>query len=104
MTVTVSDLAGYVNASPAEPTLPGILLDATELVDRYLGTSGRAACPARTRDLAIRQLGSELWARRNSPGGVLQWGPDGQPVRLSRDVMISVRALLSPYRSLGTVG
>jgi hypothetical protein len=104
MTVSVEDVAAYVNASSAEPTLPGILLDAIELVAEYLGESGAQSCPARTRDLAVRQLASELFARRNSPGGVAQWGPDGQPVRLARDVMVSVRPLLAPYRSLGCVG
>jgi hypothetical protein len=104
MAVTVDDLAGYANASPADPLLPAILADATELVDEYLGETGRETCPVRTRDLAIRQLGSELFARRNAPGGVLQWTSDGAPIRLARDAMVSVKPLLDRYRGLGAPG
>src|SRR5689334_11341429 len=103
MTVSVEDLAGYVNASPADPTLPGLLADAIALIDAHLGT-GKTVCPSRIYDLAVKQLGSELWARRNSPGGVAQWGPDGQPVRLARDPLVSVRPLLAAFRPIGTVG
>lgn len=104
MPVTAEDLAGYANASPADPLLPGILLDATELVDAYLGEAGITACPVRIYDLAVKQLGSELFARRNAPGGISTWGPDGTPVRLARDPMVSVKPLLLPYKGLGTVG
>lgn len=104
MTVTAADLAEFVNASPADPLLPGLLADAEELISEYLGTAGIARCPTRTYDLAIKTLASELFARRNAPGGISQWGPDGQPVRLARDPLVSVRSLLLPYRSLGAVG
>lgn len=104
MPVSVEDLSSYVGASPAEPTLLGILADSVELIDQYLGTAGLVLCPPRTYDLAVKQLGSELWARRNSPGGVAQWTTDGAPIRLARDVMVSVRPLLAPYRGLGRVG
>lgn len=105
MPVTVVDLAGYVTTDPANPVLPGILADAEELVNRFLGPSGAINCPQRTYDLAVKELASELFARRNSgPGGVAQWGPDGQPVRLARDPLTSVRAILAPYRGLGHPG
>ncbi len=104
MTVTVADVAQWVNASPTEPTLPGLLLDSVQLVTEYLGASGMFRCPERTLDLAVKTLASELWARRNSPGGGAQWGPDGQVVRLSRDALVSVKPMLRPYRGLGTVG
>jgi len=104
MTVSVEELAAFLGTSPAEPTLLGILLDAEELVGAYLGDFGRQSCPQRTQDLAVKQLCSELWSRRNAPGGVAQWGPDGQPVRLARDPMVSVKPLLAPYRGLGSVG
>lgn len=105
MTVTAAELAEFVSASPADPLLPGLLLDAEELVSEYLGTAGIARCPTRTYDLAIKTLASELFARRNAPGGVSSWGPDGQqPVRLARDPLVSVRSLLLPYRGLGVAG
>lgn len=111
MSVSVEDLAGYLGTSPVEPMLPGILADAVELVAEYLrmptalvGQPSAGGCPERIRDLAVKTLGSELWARRNAPGGITQWGSDGQPVRLARDPMVSVRSLLAPYRGLGRIG
>ncbi len=104
MAVTAEQLAGFVGASPAEPTLPDVLAEAVALVDGHLGADGRQTCPSVVRDLAVKTLGSELWSRRNAPGGVVQWGPDGQPVRLARDPLVSVRALLAPFRGLGRVG
>lgn len=104
MAVTVAQLAGYLGTSPDEPTLPAILSTAQDMVDGYLGTDGVTACPLSVYDTAVEQLGSELFARRNSPSGIAQWTPDGQPVRLARDPMTSVKPLLLPYRPLGTVG
>lgn len=104
MPVTTDDLAAWLNASPAESTLPDVLDDAIELVDKYLGEAGVTACPTRTHDLAVKTLAGELFARRNSPGGVAQWGPDGQAVRLARDPLVSVKPLLLPYKGLGAVG
>jgi hypothetical protein len=106
MAVTVAELATYLNASPVEPTLPAILADAEVMVSEHLGAHGRAACPVRIREWAVKELAGELFARRNSgPGGVVQWGGvDGQPIRLARDPLNSVRAMLGPYRGLGAVG
>ncbi len=104
MTVSVAELAEYVNCSASEPTLPGTLADAEELVTEYLGAAGAQTCPDRTRDLAVKVLASELYTRRNAPGGVYQWTGDGAPVRLARDVMVAVKPLLLPYRGLGAVG
>ena len=104
MTVDVTELATYLNTSPVEPSLPGILAEAGQLVEDHLGPHGLAGCPDLVVDLAVKTLASELFARRNSPGGIAQWGPDGQPVRLARDPRVSVRALLAPYRGLGVVG
>ena len=104
MALTVAQLATYVGASPDEAALTDALSEATTLVDDYLGVAGRQSCPDNVKDLAVKQLGSELWARRNSPGGISQWGPDGQPVRLARDPLTAVRPLLWRYRGFGTVG
>ena len=104
MTVSVADFAAFLNASAAEPTLPTVLAEAQRLVADHLGPAA-VTVPGVVLDLAVKQLGSELFARRNAgPGGVAQWGPDGQPVRLARDPLASVRPLLSPYRGLGTPG
>jgi len=105
MAVTISELATYLNASPSEPTLGAILADAEVMIAEFLGAHGRTTCPPRIREWAVKELASELFARRNSgPGGVAQWGPDGQPIRLARDPLNSVRAMLGAYKGLGSVG
>jgi hypothetical protein len=101
---TVAQLAAYVGAPPAEATLPGLLAAAVAMVDGYLGRIGEfgqytGACPDTVRDNAYLQLASELWARRNSPGGILSYGGDAGGIRLGRDPMGSVRASLAPYRA-----
>lgn len=104
MSVSVADIAEVLNAQSADSTLSVLLDEAVTLVSEFLGANGRQICPEVIRDLAVKQLCSELFARRSSPGGISTWGPDGQPVRLARDVMASVRPLLSPYRGFGVVG
>jgi hypothetical protein len=101
---TLTEVADYVGTSPAEPTLPGLLSVAVKLVDDHLGATGRERCPEEVHKHAITQLVSELWTRRNAPGGVAQWTPDGAPLRLARDSLVAVRPLLDPYRGLGVVG
>jgi hypothetical protein len=100
--VDETDLAAYVGASPSEVTLPGLLAAATDLVDEHLGPAGLARIPATIRDNAYLQLASELYARRNAPGGIVTYGGTevGGGMRLSRDPMASVRATLAPYRPL----
>ncbi len=104
MTLSVEDLAAYVGASAAESTLPAVLAEAIQLVSGHLGSTGRETCPTVVVDLAVKTLGAELWSRRNAVGGILSWGPDGAPVRLARDPLVSVRSMLQPYRGLGQVG
>ncbi|MFC4037543.1 hypothetical protein ACFO1B_03825 [Dactylosporangium siamense] len=76
---------------------------AVDLINAYVGAR-IPAVPSSVLTLATKQLCSELYARRNAPSGIAQWTPDGQPVRLARDPMTSVKPLLQPYRSLGRVG
>lgn len=104
MTVDLGALALYLNANPEEPLLSDLLAESEELVTTYLGADGQQRCPTVTRDLAVKSLASELYARRNAPGGVAQWVPEGQPVRLARDPLVAVKSLLAPYRTIGPVG
>lgn len=102
----VASAAAYIGASATDPLLADLVHAAVTLVDEYLGIDGIEDCPRAVRDLAINQLASELFSRRNSPGGVL-WGPGGDSVapggsaRLSRDAMVSVIPLLRKYAELG---
>ena len=105
MAVTLEQAAAYVGGSPDDPNLPGLLATATRMVDDYLRQDGRMRCPIEVHDHSILQLSSELYIRRNSPGGIVSWGPDGSvPARLASDAMISVQPALDRYRGLGRVG
>jgi len=104
MATTVEDLADYVGAAPAEPLLPLVHAASLEMIDDYLGPRGKSKCPTSVYDLATLQLGSELWIRRNSPGGVMSWANGDVPARLAADAMRSVRPLLDRYKGLGAVG
>lgn len=115
MTVTVADLADYVNvrlpdpgyrqaeAVRAENVLTDILIQAGTMVDERLKETGLARIPNDLYDLAHITLGAELWNRRNSPNGTSMWGPDGQVAYLSSDPMKSVIPILRPYLPLGAV-
>jgi hypothetical protein len=104
MAVTLENMADYIGASPAEPTLP-LIYDATfSMINDHLGQRGRQKIPASTYDLAVLQLGSELWIRRNSPGGVMSWANGDVPARLAADAMRSVRPMIDRYKGLGTPG
>lgn len=105
MTTTVDDLADYVGAAPTEPLLPLIHAASLSLINDHLGARGKAKCPVDIYDLATLQLGSELWIRRNSPGGVVNSWVNGQvPARLARDAMASIKPMIDKYKGLGAVG
>lgn len=98
-----TDLAVYVGANEDDVFLPRVYSAALELIYGYLGAA-EADVPASVLETAILQLGSELWVRRNSPGGIAQWTDEGNPVRLGADPLRTVRPLLARYKGLGAVG
>ena len=105
MTVTLESAAQFVGISPDEPVLPALLAAAEAAVKDYLRPSGERRITNALRDLAVLTATTELWRRRNAPGGVASWSPDGvTPVRLSADFMKPVKPLLDPYRGVGGVG
>jgi hypothetical protein len=106
VSVTVEQCASYVGADPEiEPALSvlPILLDtAVDLIDRHMkGRTDRVS--TNIANYAVMQLVSELWTRRNAPGGIAAFA-DGVPVRMARDALVSVTPLLNPSRPLGSVG
>jgi len=49
-------------------------------------------------DRAIKEVGSELFHRRQAPGGVAQFaGLDGAPIRVARDPMVSAYPILARH-------
>ena len=104
MATTIEDVADYVGSSPAEPLLPLIHRTSLALIDRYLGPRGKAKVPVDIYDNATLHLASELFARRNAPGGIASWASGEVPVRLARDPMLSVIPMLAPFKGLGAVG
>jgi len=77
---------------------------AIKLVDDDLKT-GKDRCPEEIYDLAIMQTTDQLWRKRNAPGGIATWGPEGtSPIFLPKDVLTSVRPLYARYRPIGGIG
>lgn len=98
--VTLAVAAEYVGASEDDPFIILFHRAAPALIKRHM--RGGTLDPS-IHDVAVLQLISELWIRRNSGGGIAAFA-DGVPVRLARDAMVSVAPLLAPDRGLGTPG
>lgn len=108
MTVSAADLQSYVGASPEDAAYVEECLDeAAAMVGTYIGSQMSAlvgmAAPdvAATHraiiDRAIKEVGAELFNRRDAKAGIAQFATmDGGPVRLARDPMIPARAILGP--------
>jgi len=103
--VSVEEAAQFIGCSPDEPILPALLATAVDSVNNYLRPSGVRRCPGSIWDHAVKAATSELWLRRNAPGGVASWSPDGSTaIRMSADFMKPVYPLLDPYRGIGAIG
>lgn len=104
--VDVTAVADFVGASGDEPTLPGILAAASEVIAERLGASGLLRAPVATLNLATLQLAAEIWQRRLSTGGVIaQFGDSGSVVRLARDsYAVAAKPLVGRYAGLGVCG
>lgn len=101
MSTTIADAASYCNASDTDENLIRSYNTATTLVTDYV--RGKSV-PETVFDTAVLTVTSELFSRRNSPGGLMQWGADGEVVRMSKDALNSVRPMLKPYLGIGAVG
>jgi hypothetical protein len=94
--VIVEELRDYVGASVSDDAFLGtVLLTAQDMVWAYVGDS---TVPDTVLDLAVMQVASELFHRRNAPNGVAQFAAlDGTPVRVARDPMTSTYPLLNKF-------
>lgn len=98
--VTVEDVRRYVNASSTDDDyILGCVVEAHALVSAYVNDTD---IPQSVMDNCVRQVASELFHRRQAPSGIAQFSTmDGSPVRVARDPMSSVYALLNRYVSQG---
>lgn len=107
MTVDVDALGTYIGTASTDPVLATLLPVAIDLIDEDL-KDHKHEVPDSVYDLAVTQLVSELYSRKNAPGGIM-WGPAGDvtaapSARLSRDALTSVRPLYRSYKGLGSAG
>ncbi len=98
---TADDLSQYVGANADETAFVALCwARADALVTQYIGS---AEVPFAIVDGATLDVGSELYHRRNSPSGIAQFATagDASPVRLARDPMTSVYAVLARWVGAG---
>lgn len=100
MSVTAADLLTYVNGSASDTTFAeGCLAEAVELVSLYVGD---AVVPESIRDRAVKEVGSELFHRRQAPNGIAQFAtPDAAPLRVARDPMVGAYPILNRVPGVG---
>lgn len=96
MTLFAADLLAYVNAGAADADfVQECLTEAQVLVGRYVGV---AVVPEAVLDRAVKEVGSELFHRRQAPNGIAQFAtPDASPVRVARDPMLGAYPILARW-------
>lgn len=96
--MTWEDLKSYVGATDSDNEFTEQCWDqATYLVNNFADADD---VPADLMNRAYLECGSELFHRRSAPNGISQFSSfDGQPIRIARDPMIPVYALLRRYVS-----
>lgn len=96
--MTWEDLKSYVGASDSDDTFVQSCWDQSGyLVNNFADADD---VPADLMDRAYLECGSELYHRRSAPNGIAQFSSfDGSPIRIARDPMIPVYALLRRWVS-----
>jgi hypothetical protein len=94
--MTWEDLKSYVGATDADDTFVEQCWDqANYLVNNFADVDD---VPEDLMNRAYLECGSELYHRRSAPNGIAQFSAfDGQPIRIARDPMTPVYALLRRY-------
>jgi hypothetical protein len=97
---TVEDVRAYVGAgSNDDPFIEGCISQAQALVTEYVGST---EVPHTVMESVVTQVASELFHRRQAPSGISQFSTmDGSPMRVARDPLTSVYALLNRYVTMG---
>lgn len=97
--VLLAEFKEYVGTEESSDFVEQALDAGHALVDNY---QGEATVPADVHRIAILQCASEIFHRRSAPNGIAQFASmDGSPMRVAKDPMASVYALLLPYVGYG---
>jgi len=95
MAVTLQQFKDYVGTKDSTDFPQLCLTSGHQLVTNKVAG---ASVPAAVHDQAVLMVASELFHRRQAPNGITQFADaTGQAVRLGKDPMAPVYALLMPY-------
>jgi len=96
MSVTVEEFRAYVGTKEESSFVDDCLASGIALVDRYIGSV--TTVPANIEDQAVLVCASEIFHRRQAPGGITQFADmSGSAVRVGKDPMFAAYELLRPY-------
>lgn len=96
--MTWQDLKAFVGSSAADDTFVTQCWNtAVALVDNFVGST---VVPTVVKDRCYLMCGSELFHARQAPNGIAQFSDlnGAAPVRIARDPMTPVYALLANYK------
>jgi hypothetical protein len=100
MSVTLAELQAYIGTEETGDFIESCLSAGNALVGNYIGEVDTV--PNEVHNQAILICSSELFHRRSAPNGIAQFASmDGSPMRVAKDPMSSVYALLLPFVSWG---
>lgn len=95
MSVTVEEFRAYVGTKEDSSFVDDCLQSAHHLVERYVGDFD---VTSHIRDQAVLICASEIFHRRQAPGGITQFADmSGSAVRVGKDPMFAAYELLRPY-------
>lgn len=95
MAVTVEEFRAYVGTKEDSSFVDDCLQSAHHLVERYVGDFD---VTSQIRDQAVLICASEIFHRRQAPGGITQFADmSGSAVRVGKDPMFAAYELLRPY-------
>ena len=96
MTVTVVQFRDYIGTKEESVFVQDALDAGKSLVARYIGET--TGVPTHIVDQSVLIVASELFHRRQAPGGVTQFADmSGSAVRVGKDPMNAAYELLRPY-------
>ena len=96
MSVTVADFRAYVGTKEESKFVTDCLDAGRALVTRYIGSV--TGVPSHIHDQAVLVASSEIFHRRQAPGGITQLADmSGSAVRVGKDPMFAAYEILRPF-------